>query len=265
MNNCMISDSAMIKENVIIGDNVIVEDNCYIDYGVILRDNVHIKKGSYIGARCILGEYLMDFYSDRINKVHPLIIGENALIRSDTIIYGETIIGSNFQTGHRVTIRERSMIGNNVRIGTLCDVQEDCSIGNYVSLHSNVFVGEKSVIKDYVWIFPHVILTNDPTPPSKTLIGVTVEAYAAIAAGGIILPGVNIGEDSLVGAGSVVSKNVEKETLVVGNPAKKKSQIQEIENKQTGQQVYPWKYTFSRGMPWEELGYNQWLKSESSK
>ena len=265
MNNCMIADSVIIKDNVIIGDNVIIEDNCYIDYGVILRDNVHIKKGSYIGVRCIIGEYLMDFYSDRINKVHPLVIGENALIRSDTIVYGDTTIGNNFQTGHRVTIREESMIGDHVRIGTLCDIQEECSIGNYVSLHSNVFVGEKSVIKDYVWIFPHVVLTNDPTPPSKTIIGVTVESYAAIAAGSIILPGVNIGEDSLVGAGSVVNKNVEKETLVVGNPAKRKSQIQEIKNKQTGQQVYPWKYTFSRGMPWEKLGYKQWLKNESLK
>jgi len=263
MNNCMISDSVVIKDNVIIGDNVIIEDNCYIDYGVILRDNVHIKKGSYIGVRCILGEYLMDFYSNRINKIHPLVIGENALIRSDTIIYGETSIGKKFQTGHRVTIRERSTIGNNVRIGTLSDIQEDCRIGNYVSLHSNVFVGEKSVIKDYVWIFPHVILTNDPTPPSQTLLGVSVEDYAAIAAGSIILPGVNIGEDSLVGAGSVVSKNVEKETLAVGNPAKRTSPIQDIKNKQTGEQVYPWKYTFSRGMPWEKLGYEQWLKSES--
>jgi len=263
MNNCIISDSVTIKDNVIIGDNVIVEDNCYIDYGVILRDNVHIKKGSYIGVRCILGEYLMDFYSDRINKIHPLVVGENALIRSDTIIYGETTIGNNFQTGHRVTIRERSMIGNNVRVGSLSDIQEDCIIGNYVSLHSNVFVGEKSIIKDYAWIFPHVILTNDPTPPSKTLLGVTVEAYASIAAGSIILPGVNIGEDSLVGAGSVVSKNVERETLAVGNPAKRAFPIQDIKNKQTGEQVYPWKYTFSRGMPWEKMGYEQWIISES--
>jgi len=265
MNNCIISDTVTIKDNVILGDNVIIEDNCYIDYGVIIRDNVHIKKGSYIGARCILGEYLMDFYSDRINKVHPLVIGENALIRSETIVYGETTIGNNFQTGHRVTIRERSMLGNNVRVGTLSDIQEDCSIGNYVSMHSNVFVGEKSVIKDYVWIFPHVILTNDPTPPSQTIIGVTVEAYAAIAAGSIILPGVNIGEDSLVGAGSVVSKNVEKETLAVGNPAKRTSPIRNIRNKLTGQKIYPWKYTFSRGMPWDKIGYDEWLKSENLK
>jgi acetyltransferase-like isoleucine patch superfamily enzyme len=265
MSNCLISDTAVIKDNVILGDNVIVEDNCYIDYGVILRDNVHIKKGSYIGVRCILGEYLMDFYSDRINKIHPLVIGENALIRSDTIVYGETTIGNNFQTGHRVTIRERSMIGNNVRVGTLSDIQGDCSIDNYVNLHSNVHIGQKSVIKDYVWIFPYVILTNDPTPPSQTLLGVTVESYAVIATGSIILPGVNIGEDSFVGAGSVVGRNVAKETLAVGNPSKKVFPIQDIKNKQTGEQIYPWKYAFSRGMPWDKIGYDQWLKSESIK
>ncbi|MBU3179276.1 N-acetyltransferase [Clostridium estertheticum] len=265
MNNCIISDTAMIKENVIFGDNVIIEANCYIDYGVIIRDNVHIKKGSFIGARCILGEYLMDFYADRINKVHPLVIGENALIRSDTIVYGETIIGNNFQTGHRVTIREKSMIGNNVRVGTLSDIQEECSIGNFVSLHSNVFVGEKSVIKDYVWIFPHVVLTNDPTPPSEILIGVTIEAYAVVAAGSIILPGVNIGQESLVGAGSVVNRNVEKETVVVGNPAKKLCLTTDIRNKLMGQQIYPWKYSFSRGMPWDKIGYEEWVKSENLK
>lgn len=265
MNNCIISDNVTIKDNVIIGNNVIIEDNCFIDYGVIIRDNVHIKKGSFIGARCILGEYLIDFYSNRINKVHPLIIGENALIRSETIIYGDSTIGDNFTTGHRVTIRERSLIANNVRIGTSSDVQEDCVIGNYVSIHSNVFIGEKSIIKDFAWIFPHVILTNDPTPPSKNLMGVTIENYAAIAAGSILLPGINIGEDSLVGAGSVVTKNVEKDTVVVGNPAKKIGSTQDITNKLTGQQIYPWKYTFSRGMPWDKIGYNEWLKNEHLK
>jgi acetyltransferase-like isoleucine patch superfamily enzyme len=263
MNKCIISETATIKENVIIGNNVVIEDNCYIDYGAIIRDNVHIKQGSFIGARCILGEYLMDFYADRQNKVHPLVIGENALIRSESVIYGDTIIGDNFQSGHRITIREESNIGNNVRIGTLSDIQGKCTIGNYVNLHSNVHIGQKSVIKDFVWIFPYVVLTNDPTPPSENLIGVTVENYAIIATGSIILPGVNIGEDSFVGAGSVVNKDVEKETLVVGNPIKRTFPIQEIKNKQTGAQVYPWKYTFSRGMPWDKLGYEQWLKSES--
>ena len=263
MNKCIISHTATVKENVIVGNNVVIEDNCYIDYGVIIRDNVHIKQGSFIGARCILGEYLMDFYSDKVNKVYPLIIGENSLIRSETIIYGNTTIGNNFQTGHKVTLRECSTIGNNVRIGTSSDVQKECIIGDYVSLHSNVFIGERSVIKNFVWIFPHVILTNDPTPPSETLAGVIIEDYAAVAAGSIILPGLTIGKESLIGAGSVVTKNVENYTVVAGNPAKKICLTRDIRNKLNGEQAYPWKYNFSRGMPWEELGYEQWLKSEN--
>lgn len=265
MNNSKIAKTVQIKENVIIGNNVIIEEDCFIDYGVIIRDNVHIKKGSFIGARCILGEYLMDFYTDRINKTHPLIMGENALLRSETIIYGDTIIGNNFQSGHRVTIREGTSVGNNVRIGTLSDIQGNCSIGNYVNLHSNVHIGQKSIIKDYVWIFPYVVLTNDPTPPSESLLGVTVESYAVIATGSVILPGVNIGSDSLVGAGSLVNKDVESETVVVGNPIKKVFPIQNIKNKQTGAKVYPWKYSFSRGMPWDKLGYEKWLKNENLK
>lgn len=256
-----IGQGVTVKEGVIIGENVIIEDNVYLDYGCIVRDNVHIKKGSFIGARSILGEYLMDFYRDKINKVHPLIIGENALIRTENVIYGNTVIGDNFQSGHKVNIREDVRIGNNVRIGTLSDIQHHCSIGNYVSIHSKVFIGEKSKIKDYVWIFPNVILTNDPTPPSDELLGVTIESFAIVSTGSIILPGVHIHEDALVGAGAIVTKNVEKETVVFGNPAKEVCSVKKIKNKFTGKSVYPWRYTFKRGMPWEDSGYENWGKS----
>lgn len=249
-----------VKEGTIIGKNVIIEDDVYIDYGCIIRDNVHIKKGSFIGAKSILGEYLMDFYNDKTNKIHPLVIGENALIRTENVIYGDTIIGDNFQTGHKVTIRENNKIGNNVRVGTLSDIQHHCSMGNYVSIHSNVFIGEESKISDYVWIFPHVVLTNDPTPPSDKLLGVTIDSFAAISAKSVILPGVHIYEDALVGAGAVVTKDVLKETVVVGNPAKKICSVKDIKDKITGKPVYPWRYTFKRGMPWEKSDYETWIK-----
>lgn len=254
-------NNVVIKDNVIIGENVVIEDDVYIDYGVIIRDNVHIKKGTFIGARCILGEFLMDFFEDRVNKAHHLVIGENSLIRSETIIYGDTQIGDNFQTGHRVTIREKAKIGNNVRIGTLSDIQGDCSIGNYVNMHSNVHIGQKSIIKDYVWIFPYVILTNDPNPPSENLIGVILEEFSIVATGSIILPGKHIGKDALIGAGSIVTKNVNDEMVAVGNPAKEICTIHEIKDKVTGEKVYPWRYHFDRGMPWNGQQYEEWLKN----
>lgn len=255
-----VGKNVTIKEDVILGNNVTIEDDVYIDYGCIIRDNVHIKKGSFIGAKSILGEYLYDFYVDRINKNHPLVIGENALIRTENVIYGDTIIGDNFQSGHKVSIREKANIGNNVRIGTLSDIQGDCKIGNYVSMHSNVHIGQKSNIKDYVWIFPYVVLTNDPNPPSNILLGVTVDSFAVIATRSVVLPGIHIYEDTLIGAGAVVTKDVFKETVVVGNPAKKICSIKDIKDKITGKAVYPWRYNFKRGMPWEESDYEEWIK-----
>ncbi len=256
-----IGQDVTIKEGVIIGENVIIEDNVYIDYGCIIRDNVHIKRGSFIGARSILGEYLMDFYKDKTNKIHPVVIGENALIRTENVIYGDTLIGNNFQSGHKVTIREKTKLGNSVRIGTLSDIQGDCEIGDYVSIHSNVHIGQKSKINDYVWIFPYVVLTNDPTPPSDEMLGVTIESFAIISTGSILLPGVHINEDSLVGAGAIVTKDIEKETVVVGNPAKEICSVRKIKNKFTGESVYPWRYTFKRGMPWSDSDYEAWYNS----
>lgn len=260
MNN--ISENVIIKDGVRIGDNVTIEDGVYIDYDAIIRDNVTIKRGTFIGTRCIIGEYLFDFYDDKTNKRHPLIIGENSLIRSETIIYGDCTIGKNFQTGHRVTIREKTQIGQNVRIGTLSDIQGFCEIGDYVNLHSNVHIGMRSTIKKYAWIFPYVVLTNDPNPPSNTVKGVTVGEFAVIATNSIVLPGKHIGKDSLVGAGSIVTKDVPPMKVVVGNPAKVICDVTEVKDKSTGESLYPWRYHFDRGMPWKGLGYESWSKNE---
>ena len=265
MINTRISDKAIIKEGVIIGDNVVIEDGVYIDYGAIIRDNVWIKKGTFVGARCILGEYLIDFLDEYENKIHPLVIGENSVIRSETIIYGDTTIGACFQTGHRVTIREHAVIGSHVRIGTLSDIQGYCEIGDYVNMHSNVHIGQKSVIKNYAWIFPYVILTNDPTPPSNVMKGVTVGEFAVVATSSTILPGVVIGNDTLIGAGAVVTKDVQEGKVVVGNPAKEICDITKIKDKETGESVYPWRYHFDRGMPWAGLGYDQWIQGVKKK
>lgn len=243
--------NVIIKENVIIGENVILEDDVYLDYGTIIRDNVHIRKGTTVGARCILGEYLGDFYIDRLNKNHPLVIGENSLIRSDTVIYGDCSIGANFMTGHHVTIREGSIIGEHVRVGTLSDIQGKCKIGNYVNIHSNAHLGQGCLIGNYVWIYPYVVLTNDPYPPSEILKGVTIKDYAVVAVGAVILPDIIIGEGALIGAGSIVTKNVETGRMVNGNPGKDRGKVTDIVNRYTGENAYPWKDRFDRGMPWK--------------
>lgn len=261
MKNYSIGKNVLIKENCIIGDNVVLGDNVYIDHNCIIRDNVTIESNSTIGANCIIGEYLSDWYDDRENSFHPTTIGPNSIIRSGGIIYGDVTIGSDFQSGHHVNIREKTIIGHHCSIGTLCDIQGFCELGDYVRCHSNVHIGMNTRIGNYVWIFPYVIFTNDPTPPSETLLGVTVDDFAVISTGSILLPGVHIYSDCLVAAGAVVTKDVHPGQVVGGSPAKVISETNKIKNHMTGENVYPWRYTFERNMPWSGIGYDVWEKS----
>lgn len=265
--NCIIAENVRFGENVRIGHNCIIEDgvsigdNVFIDSNTIIRGGVAIGNGSLIEANCIIGEYQMDFCRDRSYHDHPLTIGADALIRSGSIIYSGSVIGDHFQTGHQVTIREKAMIGNNVSVGTLSDIQGNCRIGNYVRLHSNVHIGQLSVVDDFVWIFPYVVLTNDPTPPSENFVGVHVHSFAIIATGSIVMPGLDIGQDCLVGAGAIVTKSVDPYAVAVGNPAKVISDVRKIRNKITGEPVYPWRENFSNYMPWDGIGFDAWYAS----
>ena len=207
----------------------------------------------------------MDFIRDFEYHDHPLHIGNNAIIRSGSIIYSGSKIGNNFQTGHQVTIRELATIGDHCSVGTLSDIQGHCQLGNYVRIHSNVFIAMSSIVEDFVWIFPYVVLTNDPTPPSDTEIGVHVHSYAVIAASSTILPGIDIESDTLVAARATVSKNVKRFEVVGGTPAKVLTDIRTIKSKDSGEAYYPWRNNFNRYMPWADTDYPSWLNSLSEE
>ena len=266
-NNCIIGKNVEFGNNVVLGHNCIIEDNVkigddtYIDSNTIVRSFVSIGKGSFIGSSCIIGEYWMDFCLDRNVHEHPLTIGDRALIRSGSILYAGSDIGSDFQTGHQVTIREKTQIGSHVSVGTLSDIQGNCQIGNYVRMHSNVHIGQLSVIDDFVWIFPYVVLTNDPTPPSEHFIGVHVKSFAIVATSAIVMPGLEIGQDSLVAAGAIITKPVAPYAVVAGNPGKQISDVRKIKNKITGEPVYPWRHHFSNYMPWADSDFETWYSS----
>ena len=265
--NVTLGENVRIGENVFIGHNCIIEDDVsigddtYVDSNTTIRSFTSIGAGSSIGSNCIVGEYCMDFYRDHRRHRHDLAIGEGALIRSGSIIYAGSTIGPNFQTGHQVCIREDVRIGSNVSIGTRSDIQNSCSIGSYVRIHSGVFVPELTIIDDFVWIFPYVVFTNDPTPPSEELIGTHVHSFAIVAAGTTVLPGLDLGHDCLIGAGSVVTRSVEPYAVAVGNPARAVSDVRNVKNKVTGEPAYPWREHFDRYMPWEKVGFDAWYAS----
>lgn len=246
--NVFISPSAQIGKNVKIGDNVSIYDN------VIIGDNVIVAND------CIIGEPLHAYYEDTEYKNPQTTIGDNSLIRSHCILYAGSVFGDNFSTGHRVTIREFTTFGKSCRIGTVSDIQGYSTFGDHCWLHSNVHIGQKSTIGNYVFIYPYVIFTNDPTPPSDICMGPTVGDYSQIAVNSVLLPGVQIGKHCLIGAGSIVGLNIEDYQLAIGNPAKSIKDVRDLKSRVTGESHYPWPYRFSKGMPWNEIGFKEWQK-----
>lgn len=200
-----------------------------IDFnGYKIYENVKIGVNALIGENVVIGIPPM---GKKIGELET-IIGDNTIIRAGTIIYAGNKIGSNFQSGHLVVIRENNVIGDNVSIGTQSNIEYLVKIGNCVRIHSGVFVPEYSVLEDYCWIGPHVVLTNALYPTfegvKENLIGPRICSYARVGANSTILPGLTIGRNSLVGAGSVVTKDVEENSIVCGNPAKFLKKIQEV-------------------------------------
>jgi len=227
-----VSPFADIGENVLIGPSTII------------HPNVVIGKNSRVEAFCELG------VATPLGDKSPLVIGEGALIRSHSIFYESSSIGSGLVTGHNVIVRENTVAGCNFQIGTNTEIQGDCKIGNYVRFQSNVFVGKKTTINDFAWVLPYVIFTNDPTPPSDTLLGAYVEEFACICAGSLILPGVRIGKSSLVAAAACVTKDVPAGKVVAGNPAKVLKDTTEVKLKDgSNKPAYPWTSHFERGYP----------------
>jgi acetyltransferase-like isoleucine patch superfamily enzyme len=165
------------------------------------------------------------------------MIGNNVVLRSGTIIYCDVVIGNDFQTGHNVIIREKTRIGDRVAIGTATVIEGNCSIGNNVSLQSMVYIPTDTVIEDSVFIGPNTVLTNDRYPPTRIggLKGPHIMCGAAIGANVTLLPGVCIGQDALVAAGAVVTRNVPDRMLAVGSPAKIRDLPQQMVDRSCGE------------------------------
>lgn len=194
----------------------------------IIYAAVFLGVGSTIEDYCIIGVPLRGMEPGTI-ETH---IGSGACIRSHTVIYAGNRIGSDFQTGNKVNIREYNDIGDNVSIGTLTVIEHHVHIGCNVRIHSQVFVPEYSVLEDGAWLGPNVVLTNAKYPLSldakKNLKGPVIGRNAKIGANTTILPGVCVGDHALIGAGSVVVADVPAGVVMAGSPAKYIKTIDEL-------------------------------------
>lgn len=214
--------------------------------------NVTVGDGSFVESHTVLGAPTADFYADPARyEPKPCLIGAGAVIRSHSVVYADVKIGPSFECGHHVTIREGTRIAEGVRVGSYSDLQGNLSIGRYARIHSNVFVSQLSTLEEFVWLFPHVMLADDPHPPSDTCThGPTIRRFAVISTRAVVFPSVEVGEGALVGAMALVRDDVPPNTVVVGVPAKVVGSTADVTCAEGRlERVYPWWTHFRRGYP----------------
>lgn len=133
-------------------------------------------------------------------------------------------IGKDTQVWQYSIVLKGAIIGNNCNINCHVFIESDVVIGNHVTVKSGVQLWDGLRVSDHVFIGPNVTFTNDERPRSKhypeTFQKTYINEYASLGAGSIILGGITIGQFSMVGAGTVVTKDVPDRALVIGNPGK---------------------------------------------
>ena len=178
----------------------------------IILGRVKIGKGSTIQDNVILGS----------TEDSELEIGENAIIRSGSVIYSQARIGNNFRGGHNILIRDNTEIGDDVLVGTNSVLDGECRIGKNVSIQTGVYVTRHTVIEDGVFMGPYCVTTNDKYMfYGAELKGPVIKEGARIGANATILPGIVIGKGAVIGAGAMVTRDVADGEVVVGNPARR--------------------------------------------
>ncbi len=153
------------------------------------------------------------------------------MIHSTADVSPEAVLGKNVKVWHQSQVREKVIIGDNCILAKNVYVDKDVVIGKNCKIQNNSSLYHGALLGDGVFIGPHCVLTNDRYPRAVTVDGdlkqdtdweegkVVIKGGASLGAGVIVLPGVTIGKYALVGAGSVVAKDVPDFGLVYGNRA----------------------------------------------
>ena len=142
------------------------------------------------------------------------------------VVFPEVTMGAGTRLGNFVMIRSNTVIGEDCTIGSFVDIEGEVVIGHHVSLQSGCYITRGVVIEDDVFCGPRVITMNDKRishrRPNVTFVrsAPRILRAARVGGGSVLLPGVTIGANAFVGAGSIVTRDVPAGAIVAGNPAR---------------------------------------------
>ncbi len=153
-------------------------------------------------------------------------------LRCGTVVYEGCTMGERLETGHHVVIREDCVLGDDVSIWSNSVVDYGTVIGDRVKIHCNCYVAQYTEIGDDAFLAPGVSIANDLYPGQRdsrdVMSGPLIGAGAQLGVNVTVLPFVTIGEGAIIGAGSVVTRDVPAGAVAYGNPAKVRGRVDDL-------------------------------------
>ena len=189
--------------------------------GTVLGEGVKVLENAVVGKQPALSPRS----TAKREPLPPAEIGDGTVISTAAIVFAGSRIGARVIVGDQSCIRERVDIGDDVVVGRGVLIENDTTVGALTKIQADAYITAYSTLEDDVFIAPCVVTTNDNfmgrTERRHELIkGPTIKRGARVGGGAILCPGVVIGEEAFVGAGAVVTKNVDPRMLVIGSPAR---------------------------------------------
>lgn len=234
MSNSKVAKSAVIGEATSlgdfchIGDEVVIGRGCEIGHGVVIHEGTRIGDSVRIDDGASIGKLPMKAANSAVTKDSELsatTIGNGCIIGTHTVIYRGAAIGEKVMIADLATIRENVTVGDFTIVGRGVAIENFCKIGKYVKLETNCYITAHSELADRVFVAPCVATSNDnyvgrTEERFKNFKGAIIKKGARVGVNATILPGLTLGEDSLVAAGALVVKDVLPGKIVAGLPAK---------------------------------------------
>lgn len=223
-----IGPDTLIGEGCVIGPDVAIGAGCRIGNLVVIHAGTLIGDNVRIDDHASLGKLPMKAANSATTKeqeLPPLTLGELCIVGTGVVLYRGATIGPKVLMADLSTVRENVTIGRGTIVGRGVTVENVCTIGRYCKLESESYITAYSTLEDRVFVAPGVITSNDnfvgrTEERFKHFKGVTVKKGGRIGAGTVILPGITIGEDALIAAGSVVTRDAPARMISLGKPAK---------------------------------------------
>ncbi|MGW1340343.1 DapH/DapD/GlmU-related protein [Kribbella sp. NPDC002412] len=232
---CQIHPSAVFLPTDMLGTTrpIVLGRRVIVGAFAIVHGGATIGRDTHIGHRAVVGE---PEYGYAVRRVYqgagvPTMVGSGVVIRAGATIYAGVVVGDDTTIGHNTLLRTNVKVGSHSQLAANLTIERGCSIGNGVRCSPSSHLTADTVVEDRAFIGAGVRTINDKEliwrdpDNEKPLLPPSFAYGCKIGSGAVILAGVAVGEHALVGAGSVVTKDVQARSIVYGVPATERGEV----------------------------------------